>query len=94
MAFGASGLSLMLTAVGGGPQIWYYSSTDAHATVEGAGYFAKMGFGTSSDSTTKGMRVGDIVFAYKTSATVEVTVHVVTAINAAGNATVSAATLA
>lgn len=94
MAFGVAGLKLMKAEVGGGPNLWYYSSTDAHATVEGAGYFAKMGFGTSSDNTTRGMKVGDIVIAYKTSATVEVTTHVVTAVSAAGDATVSAATLA
>jgi len=94
MAFTASTLKVLKMSVGGGPTLWAYSNTDAHATVEGADYFAKMGAGTASDYTTRGMKVGDFVIVYKTGATVEVTLHVVTAISAAGHATVSAATLA
>jgi hypothetical protein len=71
--------------------IWLYESTDAHATVEGASYF--------SDGGKLGLRVGDLLCAVKTSATVEVTWHRVNSVTAPtlssnGPATVSAATLA
>lgn len=93
MAFTPATLNLMLTAVGGGPQIWHYTNTDAHTDVDATDYFAKMGFGTLSDKTTRGMRVNDIVFYIDTD-TATLTVHYVSAIDSEGNATVAAATLA
>ena len=72
---------------GGAPRVFVYSSTDAHATVEGAGYF--------SDGYTYGMRVGDVVIVNKTTATIETTIHqVITATQSTGAVTISAATLA
>jgi hypothetical protein len=94
MAFAASGLLLMKGGTANGPSLWYYTSTDAHATVEGAGYFAGMGRGTGSLLTNVEMKVNDVVIAIKTNATIEVTIHTVTAVSAAGACTVSAATLA
>lgn len=94
MSFSAATLKAFKHSVGGGPTFWSYSNTDAHATVEGAAYFAGMGLGTGSLLTNKGMKVGDFVIVYKTGATVEVTLHVVTTVSAAGDCTVSAATLA
>jgi CTP:molybdopterin cytidylyltransferase MocA len=93
MAFAASGLKLLVNTVGGGPKIWYYTSTDAHATVEGTDYFAGMGRGTASLLTSRDMRVGDIVFVVDSDAPA-VTIHEVSAVDSEGNATVSAATLA
>lgn len=93
MSFSAAGLTLVKTNVGGGPQLWVYESADIHTDVDATDYFAKMGFGTSSDGTTKGMRVGDVVFVINTSG-YTITVHAVSAVDAEGNATVSAAVLA
>lgn len=41
MAYAQSGLNLIggNSIPGSGPQVWSYSSTDAFATVKGAGYF-------------------------------------------------------
>lgn len=70
MAFVFSGLRKILdlgfatTAQGG--SVWAYSSSDPHATVEGAGYFAGTGYGSPS-SNSVGMRVGDLVVALSVS---------------------------
>jgi len=94
MAFAVAGLKLIKHAVGGGPNLWYYETTDVHTDVDATDYFAKMGFGTSSDNTTRGMKVGDLVFVFKTTATVGVTVHVVSAVAADGDVTIAPAILA
>lgn len=79
--------NLLYGGSGGAPRVFVYSSTDAHATVEGAGYF--------TDGYTYGMRVGDTVFVHKTVATQESTMHqVITATQSTGAVTISAATLA
>lgn len=78
---------LMVPRMNGGIAIFAYNSTDAHATVEGAGYF--------TDGYTLGMRVGDCVWVNKTGATQETTTHqVITATASTGAVTVSVATLA
>lgn len=93
MSFSAAGLTLLKSTVGGGPRIWYYSSADAHTDVDATDYFAKMGFGTLSDGTTKGMEVGDVVYVVNTSG-YTITTHAVSAVDSEGNATISAAVLA
>lgn len=69
---------------------WKYSNTDAHATVSGAGYFAGM---AAPARNSKGMRVGDVLIYHDTD-TGTVTTHAVASINATGDVTVTAATLA
>jgi hypothetical protein len=55
---------------------WIYGPGDAHATVEGAGYFSNGG--------TVGMKVGDLVFVIEAAAG-GTTAHSVTAVAAANN---------
>ena len=90
MGFAASGLHLMIAPVGPGPRLWYYTSTDAHATVEGASYFVGMGNGTGSVLTSRDMRLGDLVLVHR-SGTVQATLHAVSAVSAAGDVTIAAA---
>lgn len=89
MAYGASGLKLLVPGLGSGPSIWYYTSTDAHGTVEGSLYF--------TDSGTAGkfkMKVGDIVFVVDSdTGPGNTTIHSVTVVTSVG-ATISAALLA
>jgi len=62
MAYVADNLAMVFAPVGGGiiPRAFVYQTTsDADATIVGAGYF--------SDGVTKGMRVGDLVFAVATT---------------------------
>ncbi len=66
--------------LGGDFKMWRYGSTDATATVAGAGYIA--------DALKMGMKVGDVVFVSKTD-TNAITIHRVTAVSGAG-ATLSA----
>lgn len=54
--------------------VWIYGPGDAHATVEGAGYF--------TDGGPKGMRVGDVVLVIEAAAG-GTTAHSVTAVAAA-----------
>lgn len=78
-------------AGGGGFSTWIYNSADAHGTVEGAGYFTNA---AQPAANALGMIVGDVVIVVKNAATFETTIHQVTAISAAGAATINAATLA
>ncbi len=72
--------------VGAGPQIWHYASTDVHTDVDAADYF--------SNGHALGMKVSDIVFVVKTSATIGATVHSVQSVTTGGAATISPAILA
>jgi len=64
------------------PQIWYYASTDAAATVDADGYI--------DNGDDLGMQVGDIVFVIDTDASpVIITVHRVTSVTAGGAADLS-----
>lgn len=65
--------------------LWVYKSADVHTDVDAADYF--------SNGSALGMKVNDVVFVVKTTATVGGTVHVVTAVTAGGAATVSPAIL-
>ena len=86
MAYGTSGLNLMVQGVGDAPAWWNYASVDVHTDVDATDYF--------SDGDAKGMRVNDVVIVTKTTATIGATLHVVTAVTAGGAATVSPAILA
>lgn len=74
----------LVSGIGGGPQIWNYTSGDARTTVEGANYF--------SNAKQLGMRLGDTVVVVYTTGYVT-TIHSVSATS--GNAaTINAAVLA
>lgn len=71
---------------GGGERFWYYTSTDVHTDVDATDYF--------SNGDALGMKVGDLVFVVKSTATVGATLHSVSAVTAGGAATISPAILA
>lgn len=56
-------------AMGGGPNIWLYTSTDSGTVVDGSGYF--------TDGYNLGMRDGDLLFAYYSTSKIWTT-HTVT----------------
>lgn len=85
MAYATAGLKLVVPGMGSGPAIWYYTSTDAHGTVEGSLYF--------SDSAARGMKVGDIVIVVDNDTAGNVTIHSVFVAGSTG-ATINAALLA
>lgn len=66
--------------------VWYYASEDVHTDVDASGYF--------TDGDALGMKVNDIVFVAKTTATVGATIHSVSAVTAGGAATIAPAILA
>lgn len=72
--------------LGSTPSLWAYTSTDVHTDVDAADYF--------SDGAALGLKVGDIMFVSKSSATIGTTVHYVTTVTAGGAATIAAAILA
>lgn len=85
--------------VGGaaGMKIWSYTTADDSATIVGTGYFADAGAGTQTNH--RGMEVGDIVLATKVTTLpnttpLGVTLYVVSAIDADGDATVIATAIA
>lgn len=88
-------LDIGITSAG---SLWCYSSSDSHAVVEAAGYFAGCGY-ASPGANTVGMRVGDLVVAVcvATSGTSAITWHRVTSISTSTgwgsllNASISAA---
>lgn len=83
MAFVSSGLKKVLDiGFASAGSLWVYSSSDAHATVEGANYFSGCAFGSYSTNTV-GMVVGDIVIVRNTSTagTSAVTVHAVSSLS-------------
>lgn len=86
MAYATSNpIKCMVHSVGG-PSIWYYASTDVHTDVDATDYF--------TDGDSRGMKVDDIVFVVKTTATVGATLHSVASVTAGGAATVTSAILA
>lgn len=57
------------------PGFWFYSSTDANTTVDGAGYI--------TNAKALGMRVGDFVFSQKSDDAALISfVHTVVTVNA------------
>lgn len=79
MSYATAGLKLLVPGFSGGPNIWYYTSADAHGDVDATDYF--------SDASKRGMKAEDIVFVVDT-ATPTLTMHTVTAIDADGNGTI------
>jgi hypothetical protein len=73
-------------SIGSHQALWLYKSEDVHTDVDASDYF--------SNGEALGMKVNDVVIVTKTTATVGATLHVVSAISAAGAATVTAAILA
>lgn len=86
MPYVAANLNLMVPGVASSQSWWSYVSPDVHTDVDAADYF--------SDGKLKGLKVNDLVVVTKSTATVGSTLHTVTAVNAAGAATVSPAILA
>jgi hypothetical protein len=67
--------ALIAQGIGGGRKLWFYSSTDAATTVDGAGYF--------TDGWALGMRAGDAVLVLDNDASpLALTAHVVSAATA------------
>jgi len=66
---------VMPAPMGQGPGIWSYDSTDAAATVDGAGYI--------TNAKALGMKVGDVVLVTDTDASPRIiTSHLVASVNA------------
>jgi hypothetical protein len=59
MAFAATGLRCIVDRIGGGPAVWYYSSTDPHTDMDADNYFTA---GVSS----YGMKTHDVVICVDT----------------------------
>ena len=76
----------LVPRMGGHQAIWSYKSADVHTDVDAADYF--------SDGDALGLKVNDIMFVTKTSATIGVTMHTVTTVTAGGAATIAPAILA
>jgi hypothetical protein len=76
----------LIPSMGSHSAVWLYKSEDVHTDVDATDYF--------TNGEALGMKVNDLVFVIKTTATVGATLHVVTAVDSDGNATVSAAILA
>lgn len=81
MSYATAGLKLLVPALSGGPNVWYYTSADAHGAVDATDYF--------SDARNRGMKAEDVVLVVDT-ATPTITIHTVTAIDADGNGTIGA----
>ena len=75
----------LIPSIGSHAAVWLYKSDDIHTDVDAADYF--------SDGKARGLKVNDLMFVIKTTATVGATVHVVSAVGTAA-ATVSPAILA
>jgi stress response protein SCP2 len=86
MAYVTAQWNILAMGVGGAPSLWTGYGTDVHTDVDAADFV--------SDGSAKGMKVGDFVLYYKTSATKGATLHSVEAVTAGGAATLSPAILA
>jgi hypothetical protein len=87
MPYATSNPPKLFAQVGGGDaRTWYYTSTDVHTDVDAADYF--------SNGYALGMRVGDIVFVVKSTATIGATLHSVQTATVGGAVTISPAILA
>ena len=88
MAYATTNPPALIGQTGNGFRRWYYTHTDAAATVDASGYF--------TDGYTLGMRDGDVIQVYNT-ATKTLSNHVVlntsgTTIDLADGTTVGSAT--
>lgn len=86
MAYVSAQLNQIASLIGNGPALWMMYGTDVHTDVDAADFI--------SDGDAKGMKVTDVVLYVKTTATVGVTSHSVSAVTAGGAATLSPAILA
>lgn len=77
---------VLVPSLGGHSALWLYKSEDVHTDVDATDYF--------TNGAALGMKVNDVVIVVKTTATVGATIHVVSAVDSDGNATVTAAILA
>lgn len=84
MSFSASGLRCIVPGIGGSPALFIYTTTDAHTDVDATDYFTNM--------TTYGMKANDVVIVVDTDSST-CTIHMVSAVDSDGNATIAAATL-
>ena len=81
---GTTGLTLLVPRIGlAGAAIWSYVSTDVHTDVDATDYF--------TDGDANGLKVGDIMFVSKSTATIGTTIHYVQTVTAGGAATIAAA---
>lgn len=71
--------------IGSGPTMWIYTTADAHTAVDETDYF--------TSAKDRGLKVNDVVIVVDTNAPT-CTIHRVAAVDADGNATIGAATLA
>ena len=71
--------------IGGGLQLWLYSSADVHTDVDAVDYF--------SNGSALGMKVNDIIMVADTTTPFGVTNHAVTVVTAGGAASIGAALL-
>lgn len=85
MSFTPATLSLMNSGINEGPNLFHYTTADAHTDVDETDYF--------TNGVDYGMKVNDVVFVIDT-ATPTTTVHRVASVDSDGNATIDAATLA
>lgn len=76
----------LVARIGSGPAVWYFASTDVHTDVDASDFF------TNGDAA--GLKVSDLMFVVKTTATIGATLHSVTVVTAGGAATISPAILA
>lgn len=84
MAVDYTGLRCTVPGVGTSPGTFIYTSAEARTSVEATDYFAL--------GSQYGLKVGDVVTVVYTTGYVA-TVHAVSAVDADGNATISAAVL-
>jgi hypothetical protein len=87
MAYVTANLVAIVPRMGqDGTAVWGYEGTDIHTDVDAADFF--------TDGDDKGLRVGDVMFVSKTTATIGTTVHYVQTVTSGGAATIAAAILA
>lgn len=89
MAFTPDTLDALVASNSNRRAIWTYTNTDAHADIDADDYFALMG---APARTSKGMKLYDILIYIDTD-TATCTIHYVREVDAAGNVSVSVATL-
>jgi hypothetical protein len=80
MSYNNAGLRCLIPALGSGPAVWYYSTTDAHTDVDATDYF--------TDGAIFGLKANDVMLVVDTD-TNTATIHKV-----ASATTIAAATLA
>jgi hypothetical protein len=97
MAYTPSTLQCVVEANATGNSVWMYTSADSAATLAGAGYISDAAPGTSNVAGAhKGMQINDIVLVVQTTAgaATALAAYAVSAISAAGAATILKTTTA